>query len=124
MDRESVQRWLDAYVEAWKTYDEEEIAALFAEDATYRYHPWDEPVRGRTAIVASWLEEPDASGTWDARYEPWAVDGERAVAVGVSRYFAADGVTVDREYHNVFLCSFDEDGRCWEFTELFARRSD
>jgi hypothetical protein len=29
---------------------------------------------------------------------------------------------VDREYHNVFLCRFDEDGRCREFTELFLKR--
>ena len=43
------------------------------------------------------------------------------MAAGVSRYFAADGETVEREYHNVFLCHFDSDGRCSEFTEFFMR---
>jgi len=32
-------------------------------------------------------------------------------------------VTVEREYHNVFLCRFDA-GRCTEFTEYYMRRPD
>ena len=71
----------------------------------------------------SWLEERDEPGSWTAEYRPWAIDGERAVAIGVSRYLAADGETVEREYHNVFLCRFDDAGRCSEFTELFMRRN-
>ncbi len=43
MDRQSFQGWLDRYVEAWKSYDEQQIRALFSEDATYRFHPQDEP---------------------------------------------------------------------------------
>ncbi len=35
MDRADVQRWLDAYVQAWTTYDPADIGALFAEDAVY-----------------------------------------------------------------------------------------
>ena len=60
LTREDVQSWLDAYVEAWRTYDPASIAALFTEDATYAYHPWDkgeEGVRGRDAIVENWFEE-------------------------------------------------------------------
>lgn len=36
MDEAEFQRWLDAYVAAWKTYGEDEIGALFSEDAEYR----------------------------------------------------------------------------------------
>ena len=125
MDHTDFQQWLDAYVDAWRTYDEAAIGELFSEDARYRYHPWDEggdEVAGRAAIVANWLEERDEPGTWTAEYRPWALDGERAVAAGVSRYLAADGETVEREYHNVFLCRFDDEGRCCEFTELFMKR--
>lgn len=124
MDHDAFQRWLDDYVAAWRTYEPEAVGALFAEDARYRYHPWDEPIVGRDAIVESWLGDRDEPGSWDARYEPWAIEGVRAVAVGVSRYLGPDRETVDREYHNVFLCRFDGDGRCSEFTELFLRRSD
>jgi hypothetical protein len=125
MDHATFQRWLDRYIEAWNTSDEAAIAELFSEDARYRYHPWDEGddvLEGQSAIVASWLGDRDDPGTWSAEYRPWAIDGERAVAVGVSRYFAGDGATVEREYHNVFLCRFDDQDRCSEFTELFMLR--
>jgi ketosteroid isomerase-like protein len=122
VDDAGFQRWLDRYVDAWKTYDEAVIGELFSEDAEYRYHPWDDPVPGREAIVASWLEDRDEANSWTAEYDPWLVAGDDAVAVGVSRYLGADRSAVEREYHNVFLCRFDDDGRCREFTELFMRR--
>ncbi len=125
MDHAAFQRRLDDYIDAWKSYDEAAIGGLFSENATatYRYHPWDEDsVVGRAAIVANWLEERDDPGSWSAEYRPWAIDGDRAVAAGISRYLGADGDTVEREYHNVFLCRFDDEGRCREFTELYLRR--
>jgi ketosteroid isomerase-like protein len=118
MTHDDFARWLDAYVEAWRTCDPAAIGALFSDDAEYRYHPWDEPVRGRDAIVASWLDNRDEPGSWEAAYRPWAVDGDRGVATGTSRYGNADGRQV---YHNVFLCRFDADGRCGAFTEVFAQ---
>ena len=124
MDEAAFQRWLDGYVSARKTYDEGAIGALFSEDAEYRYHPWDQPIRGRAAIVANWLEDQDGPDSWSAGYHPWAIEGDRAVAVGVSRYFGADRATVEREYHNVFLCRFDAEGRCRDFNEVYLRRAD
>ena len=120
MNRAAFQRWLDAYVDAWKSYDVERIGALFSEDATYRYHPQDEPVVGRAAIVASWLDEPDVAGTYDAKYAPLAIDGEVHVARGVTRYFDADGQPSD-EYANVYICRFDDDGRCTDFIEYWIQ---
>ena len=125
MDEARFQRWLDDYVEAWRTYEPAAIGELFSEEAEYRYHPWDageQVLVGREAIVAAWLDDRDEPGSWTARYRPWLVAGDAAVAVGVSHYLAADGKTVDREYHNVFLCRFDAEDRCLEFTELFMRR--
>ena len=120
MDRQGFQDWLDRYVQAWKTYDEQQIADLFSEDAEYRYHPQDEPERGRDAIVAAWLHDPDEKGTYDAHYEPLAIDGDVHVATGWSRYFNADGSTRD-EYCNVYICRFDAEGRCREFTEYWIQ---
>ena len=51
--------------------------------------------------------------------EPWAVDGDRAVATGISEYKNADGSFKTR-YYNVFLLRFDEDGRCSSFIEYFV----
>lgn len=118
--RDDVQRWLDAYIEAWRSNDAETIGRLFSEGVSYRYQPYGEPVVGRDALVADWLSDPDEPGTWAAHYEPFAVDGDRAVSVGNSDYFASDGSLRDR-FHNVFLLRFDGDGRVAEFTEYWRQ---
>ena len=70
--------------------------------------------------VADWLKDPDEPGTWEAHYEPFAVDADRAVSVGTSKYFTADG-SLENHYHNVFLLRFDGDGRVAEFTEYWRQ---
>src|SRR5947208_2342688 len=100
MNMDDIADWLDRYIAAWKSYDPQLIGDLFTEDATYRYKPWEEPVMGREAIVANWLKSPDAPGTWRAKYEPFAVDGDRAVATGWTDYFAEHGSTMNKRYYN------------------------
>lgn len=126
MDEAAVTAWLERYVAAWRSYNPAEIGALFANDAVYRFHPWDEDadaVIGRAAIVADWLQTQDAPDSWTAEYRPWAVDAERAVAVGTSRYLATDDAP-EAVFHNVFLLRFDPDGRCTDFTDVYMRRPD
>jgi ketosteroid isomerase-like protein len=114
LTRDRIQAWLDAYVEAWRTYDPAAIGDLFTEDATYVYHPYDpEPLRGRDAIVADWLDDRDEPGSWSATYEPLLIEADRAVTTGETRY--ADG----RTFSNLFTLRFAHDGRCAEFVEWF-----
>jgi ketosteroid isomerase-like protein len=121
INRQSVTKWLEDYVAAWKSYDSQAIGALFSADATYRYNPYDEPVTGREAIVANWLENRDAPNTYTAQYSPLAVDGSTAVAHGRSLYFEADGKTLIRQFDNIFVLRFDDEGRCAEFCEWFMQ---
>jgi hypothetical protein len=118
MTHDEVQGWLDRYIAAWISYDEAAIGDLFAEDATYRYHPWDEPETGRDTIIASWLHNRDAPGTWDAHYDAWAVEGDRASAIGESRYTNPDG-SFRTVFYNNWTMRFDADGRCADFVEYY-----
>lgn len=130
MDGARAQRWLDDYVAAWLSYDRDAIEALFSEDVTYRYHPYDEPVVGRPAVVASWLGEDDSDdassrdtpGTYDAAYSPVAVEGDVVVATGTSRYRDMPDGPVVRVYENCFVLRFDDQARCREFTEYYIQR--
>jgi hypothetical protein len=130
VDHAGAQAWLDSYVAAWLSYDADEIRALFAEDIAYRYHPYEEPIVGREAVVASWLGESDfdgastrdASGTYAARYAPIAVDDDVVVATGTSRYSERPDGPIVRTYDNCFVMRFDDEGRCREFTEYYIRR--
>lgn len=130
MDRQAAQDWLDRYVDAWLSYDRDDISSLFADDVSYRYHPYDEPITGREAVVASWLGETesedastlDAPGTYEATYSPVAVDGDTVVATGRSRYRDEPGGPVVRTFENCFVMRFDSEGRCREFTEYYLQR--
>jgi ketosteroid isomerase-like protein len=130
VEKADVDRWLQAYVSAWKSYDRDEIRELFAEDVEYRYHPYDDPVEGREAVVGSWLGEVggenvstrDEEGTYDAVYQTVAVDGDLAIATGNSVYTSKPGGPVNEVYDNCFVMRFDSDGRCREFTEWYMKR--
>ena len=82
MTHDDVQAWLDRYVAAWSSYDPEAIG-----DAVHRRRRvplppvGDDPVRGREAIVANWLEHHGrARDVGGASYDVWALDGDRASA--------------------------------------------
>jgi ketosteroid isomerase-like protein len=130
VDKTMVDRWLGAYVDAWKSYDRDQIGELFAEDVRYRYHPYDDPVTGREAVVRSWLGEAqnasastrDEKGTYDAAYRAVAVDGDVAVATGSSSYLSGPGGQVKQVFDNCFVMRFDSAGRCREFTEWYVLR--
>lgn len=129
MDHETAQGWLNRYVDAWLSYDPDDIADLFTEDVAYRYHPYDDPIVGRDAVVASWLGEDesgvastrDAPGTYEAEYSPVAVDGDTVVATGTSRYREDPGGPIVRTYENCFIIRFNPEARCREFTEYYLR---
>ena len=80
--------------------------------------PWEEPTRGRQAVVDAWLAHKDPPGSWQASWEPVALEGDVAVTRGVSRYFEADGPP-KRTYHNVWILRFDAWGRCSSYTDWF-----
>jgi hypothetical protein len=113
MTRDEVQAWLDRYVDAWHSYDADAIGELFSDDASYAYHPYDEPLQGRAAIVASWLGDRDEPGSWEARYEPSLIAGDRAIVTGETSY--AEG----RVFSNLWEIRFDDAGRCAEYVEWY-----
>ena len=121
LSRVAVQRWLDAYVVAWKSYDEAAIADLWSVDAVWHY-PFQTRAFGRHEIVAEWMSERDAfvGERFDAHYEPVAIDGQTVVAHGRKIFFDSTTGEVDTAYDNVWILRFDADGRCSEFHEWYA----
>lgn len=120
--RDAAQNWLDAYVIAWKLYDERAIADLWSETAVWHY-PFQTRASGRDQIVAEWMSERDdfIGESFDAKYHPIAIEGDTVVAHGRTVFYHPND-EVATAYDNIWFLRFDESGRCSEFHEWYAGR--
>jgi ketosteroid isomerase-like protein len=119
LTRDQFADWLSRYIGSWRSGDAEAIGDLFSADASYSFRGGHTVVLGRAAIVKAWLDE-DEPGSWEAHYEPLAIDDQVHVAIGWTKYVDEAGMPRD-EYSNIFVCRFDDDGRCAEFSEWWMR---
>lgn len=118
--RDVFASWLDRYIAAWRSNDPADIGDLFSEDVIYSQTGGHSTIEGREAVVRDWLEEAySPGGEWQASYEPLAIEDEVHVAIGSTRYVRASGER--EEFSNVFVCRFDEDGRCQALTEWYMQ---
>lgn len=119
-DSAAVGEWIDSYLVAWDSNEPADIAALFAPDARYRFHPWDEPVVGPDAITAAWLAGRDEAGDHRFTWRLVAVDGDTAVVQGRTEYTA--GPVADRVYENLWILVLPPQGRATAFTEWYMEQ--
>ena len=118
----NAQRFLDGYLDAWRSNDPEAVRALFSVDAVYRSGPGHlPPVEGSDAIVAHWLEEQDEPDTWEFDGAVVSESGNAAIIRGVTSYSSGPKSGL---YDNTWLLRFDDAGRAVEFQDWwFEHRS-
>jgi hypothetical protein len=112
--RGEVEDWVARYERAWRTAGTEPLSGLFVEDATYRMSPYEEPFVGVPGIAEMWEAEregPDEVFTMAS--ELVAVDGDTAVV----RVEVTYGEPTTREYRDLWVIRFAEDGRVVAFEE-------
>jgi ketosteroid isomerase-like protein len=116
----SLTAWMTAYRRAWESNDASDIGALFTDDAVYYKEPFSEPLRGRDAIIAMWLEHRDAPGTFTFTWKPLSVTDGLALVQGETIYASVS-------YSNLWVIrlSVDKNGdaRATEFTEWWMDQS-
>ena len=118
MTHDDVQRWLERYVAAWDTYEPAAIGDAVRRRGGVPLSAVGRPDRRPRRDRRDWLENKDEPASWAAHYDVWAFDGERASAIGESRYKNPDG-TFRALYHNHFALRFDGHGKCVEFVEYY-----
>jgi uncharacterized protein (TIGR02246 family) len=112
--REQVADWIDRYERAWRAAGTDGLRDLFTDDATYLQGPYEQPRSGLAEIAEMWDEEREGPDeVFTMRSEVIAVDGDTGVARVEVRY----GEPVRREYRDLWVMRFAEDGRCSHFEE-------
>ncbi|MET0589918.1 MAG: nuclear transport factor 2 family protein [Naasia sp.] len=113
VDSSTVAAFVNGYLTAWRSNEPDDIRAIFAPDASYRFAPFEEPVVGHDAIVEEWLDGRDEPDAWTFEWEPVAIDGDKAI-------IEARTVYVDEAiYRNLWIIDFGADGLATEFTEWY-----
>jgi len=120
-ERAALENWVAGYRRAWASDDSSDIAALFAEDATYSPSPFSETWRGRDAIVAEWIQRGDSGAEWAFEHEILAADGPVGVIQGLTTYAATDK-NPETVYGNIWIVSLALDGRATSFAEWWMQR--
>ena len=106
--------WVESYVDAWNSNDGSDIGSLFTEEASYFSSPSEDPVEGREAIVAWWIDNKDEPGSTTFEFEVLIADERVGIVSGIARY--PDGVV----YHDLWEIRFDGD-RCRRFVEWWMK---
>lgn len=110
----SIEEWVEGYERAWRSAGTGSLHELFAEDATYRMSPYEEPARGIDAIAGLWEREREGPDEpFEMSHAIVAAEGDTAV-VRVEVQYGGPGRL---QYRDLWIVRFAADGRCREFEE-------
>ncbi len=108
--------WIRSYCEAWEKADEDLVASLFTEDASYRSSPFREPFRGQAEIRAYWRRGAGHQRETRVRMGSPFVDGRRvAVEWWATMIEEDEAVTLP----GCLILRFADDGRCSDLREYW-----
>ncbi len=108
--------WLAAYRKAWIDRDADAAARLFAEDAIYQEHPYEEAYHGPQAIREYWARVTATQEDIELAYgEPVTVGNRTAVEWWATLTNAGVPVTLAGQ----FMLVFDESGLCRSLREYW-----
>jgi SnoaL-like domain len=106
------RQWLDGYIRAWRSKSEDDVRALFTDDAEYWFRPDDpEPARGIDAIIAMWGEPESPNPVYELDV---LIENDRlGIITGHVDYPG------HQFYSNLWEVHFAPDGRAQRFVEWF-----
>jgi len=123
LDTTAIDRWLSAYLRAWRSDSPDDVAGLFEPDARYFTEPFRDPHVGHEAIIAWWIGHGDSAIPWTFDYDVLAIEGPLHVVRGVTTYpKGGDGTSEAEVDDNIWLVTLTSSGRASEFVEYWMQR--
>ena len=111
---ERLDAWMDGYVLAWSSNDDQHIRAVFTDDAVYDPQTADGEWDGIEDIISRWQGIGDVEDNWDFEWQPLVETDDLAIVTGRTTYFEPAA-----SFRNLFIIRFASDGRCYDFTEWY-----
>jgi SnoaL-like domain len=121
MKEESFNSWLEAYGRAWQTRDAHAAAALYTETATYQVTPFDEPIRGKLAILEYWQGVVSTEQDIEFGFEVLAV----TESAGIARWWASFmrvPPALPTKLDGIFLIEMNDAGLCTSLREWWVKQ--
>ena len=113
---EHLDDWLAGYAAAWVDRDPTAAAALFASDATYRSHPFEEPHVGSDGIARYWSEVTATQDGVEVRWGTPVVEGGIA---GVEWWTTLRNEATNVTLAGILLLHFEGDSLCKALRECW-----
>ncbi len=114
MTHNDVEKWVDRYVDAWRSSGTSKLASIFSSKINYSVSPWKSALKGLTELERFWGQA--RSGPEEAfrlQSEVVAVESKTAV-VRVEVEYAHDTLS---HWRSLWIMTFDENGLCSHFEE-------
>ncbi|HLM08656.1 MAG TPA: nuclear transport factor 2 family protein [Thermoleophilaceae bacterium] len=116
MDDSWARAWIADYGAAWRTGDDEAVAALFADSAVYRSTPFRPPAVGRAAIREYWRTATSTQDALELSFGEPVVQGNRVAVEWWARMLdGGEPITLP----GCLVLRFGSDGRCDELREYW-----
>jgi len=112
----SVHDWIKAYGRAWEDRDDHAVGELFTPDATYRSHPFREPLRGRDAIRAYWRQATGSLTSASLTFGRPITEGAHTAVEWWAILRSGQGTAT---LPGALILRFSPDGRCEELREYW-----
>lgn len=112
MNWASVETWVSAYEDLWRTAGTDRLAELFTDDVAYLPSPWAVPVTGLAALGRFWeAEREGADEEFAMTSRVVAVEGATAVVRVEVDYARGE------RWRDLWVVRLQPDGRCSRFEE-------
>jgi ketosteroid isomerase-like protein len=116
----AAERFVEAYLRAWRTNDPDDVRAAFAPGCTYEAYPHDpDPAIGIAAILALWQEAADPPDVWDFAWTIEIETPESALVRAVTTYHSGPKEGV---FDNLWIVHLTDDGRATSFHDFWVQR--
>lgn len=108
MTHDSIQNWVDKYVEAWRSKAPSKLYYIFSGKVSYKESPWSQAIKGLSDLQDFWEQACSRQGSFKLQSKVVAVEGNTAV-VRLNIHYTTD---TPSRWRDLWILTFEDEGLC------------